>query len=121
MFALHEGLYLLDPTSEHATIPEGDGTEQNFLDRERAALGDDAALFATPADKICTMEDDREDDLLGGDMGETPATGGASNGIDLDFESSFPELDNRNEVRTPFLVPPSWSPTCQTLTLCARS
>lgn len=56
-------------------------------------------MFTTPADKLATVEDD-EDDLLGGDFVNAPATGGSANGLDLDFESSFPAIDDRNEVRT---------------------
>jgi hypothetical protein len=85
------GVYITD----HNELPQGDGTEQNFLDRERAALGDDADLFATPADKIATVEEG-EDDLLGGDF--SAPTGGTQGEEDLDFASSFPAIDNRNEV-----------------------
>lgn len=67
-----------------------DGT--SFLDRERAALGDDAARFAT-------AEDADEDDLLGGggDFDAAAPTADELGG----FESSFPAIDTSNEVCAP--------------------
>jgi hypothetical protein len=67
-----------DPTSA-----SGD----NFLARERAALGDDAGQFSSGNDNAAFVEDG-DDDLLGGGGGES------------DFQSSFPEIDTRNEVNT---------------------
>lgn len=64
----------------------------DFLARERAALGDDAAQFATPNDQAATVGDD---DLLGGD--EFVPQQGASEEIS-GFESSFPAIDTQNEV-----------------------
>lgn len=65
--------------------------QDDFLARERAALGEDADQFATPLDHAA----DGNDDLLGGGSNDTPAEdlGG--------FESSFPsvETQNQNEVR----------------------
>lgn len=64
----------------------------DFLARERAALGDDATQFAGSNDKAAFMEED-DDDLLGGG-------GGAQGGEEMDdFQSSFPALDTTNEVR----------------------
>jgi hypothetical protein len=70
-------------------------------------LGDDADLFATPNDRKATaVEDVDDDDLLGGagsgayHMAEPSAEA-------LDFESSFPDIDN-NAVRSP---PASSPPT----------
>lgn len=73
----------------------GDG---DFLARERAALGEDADMFATGNDSRQTTVEDGDDDLLGGDF-----SGGAQHrappGADeLDtFESSFPAVDTTNE------------------------
>jgi Clathrin light chain len=76
--------------------------EGSFLDRERAALGEDADQFATSQDRptISATVQDGEDDLLGGDddFGE-PQHAAATTQEDLDFESSFPAIDTRNEVR----------------------
>lgn len=65
----------------------------DFLARERAALGDDADQFATPNDQAATVEDD---DLLGGD--DYVPQQGASAEIS-GFESSFPAIDTQNEVQ----------------------
>lgn len=65
----------------------------DFLARERAALGDDADQFATPNDQAATVEDD---DLLGGDD-YVPQQGGSAE--ISGFESSFPAIDTQNEVR----------------------
>jgi hypothetical protein len=73
--------------------PTIDADESNFLDRERALLGDDANQFATANDNLATVEDDDDDDLLGG--------GGAIHhgGEELSgFESSFPAIDTGNDV-----------------------
>jgi hypothetical protein len=69
-----------------------EGTENDFLTREKAVLGDDAAQFSTPGDNLATVEDGDDDDLLGGDesYGQPAA--------DSSFESSFPAIDTRNEV-----------------------
>lgn len=84
-------------STDHTGIPHGTtGDEQNFLDRERAALGDDADLFATPGDNVATVEDG-EEDLLGGDMSTPPTASGAHDEDISGFESSFPAIDNRNE------------------------
>jgi len=65
--------------------------EDDFLSRERAALGDDAAQFATSGDRTATTED-VTDDLLGEDFG-TAQTDGQSQ----QFESAFPPISARNE------------------------
>lgn len=73
----------------------GDSTDgTSFLDRERAALGEDAARFAT-------AEDAAEDDLLGGG-GDYEAAAPSADELG-GFESSFPAIDTTNEVRTPFM------------------
>jgi hypothetical protein len=67
----------------------------NFLEREKAILGDDANQFATVED---AGFDEGDDDLLGGG-GITSPGGNAA------FESQFPDLTSSNEVRiTPALT-----------------
>ncbi|KAG8531382.1 uncharacterized protein KY384_003011 [Bacidia gigantensis] len=91
----------LDDFSEGQTGPVSNGhvdtngtADDDFLARERAALGDDAAQFTTAGDKTATIQDD-EDDLLGG--------GGVSDGFQgggeeiTEFESSFPSVDTKND------------------------
>ena len=56
----------------------------NFLEREKAILGDDANQFATVED---AGFDDGDDDLLGGA------------GNNAEFESQFPDITSPNEVR----------------------
>lgn len=73
--------------------------DDDFLTRERAALGDDAAQFATPGDThgaSATLEDG-ENDLLG----SLDSFDGGQGGSDetTEFESSFPAIDTRNNVR----------------------
>ena len=73
-------------------VADGD----DFLARERAALGDDANLFASPNDRItasATVED-ADDDLLGEDFQQGNDAGDAMRG----FESSFPVVESQNEV-----------------------
>lgn len=65
------------------------------MTRERAALGDDAAQFASAGDKAATIEDG-DDDLLGG--GGSYGGGHAGGEEITEFESSFPAMDTRNEV-----------------------
>jgi hypothetical protein len=73
----------------------GDGADDDFLSRERALLGDDANQFASPNDKLATVEDG-DDDLLGGGSGSFQATVG---GEEMQgFEDSFPAIDTTNEV-----------------------
>lgn len=59
----------------------------NFLEREKAVLGDDANQFATVEDADF---DDNADDLLGAGM--------ASPGGNAQFESQFPDITSPNEV-----------------------
>lgn len=80
-----------------ATETKGDNVEaispsgDDFLARERAALGDDATQFASNNDKAVFAEDD-DDDLLGGGNND-----GAGEEVE-EFESSYPAIDTRNEV-----------------------
>ncbi|KAK5006808.1 hypothetical protein LTR28_006059 [Elasticomyces elasticus] len=76
--------------------------DADFLARERALLGDDANLFASPTDNAATVEDG-DDDLLGGGYTDGGAHGSSGNmgGFEDDmggFESSFPSLQSGNEV-----------------------
>ncbi|KAL8793728.1 MAG: hypothetical protein Q9195_003669 [Heterodermia aff. obscurata] len=71
---------------------------EDFLQRERAALGDDAAQFASANDNAAKVKDgDGDDDLLGGSYDNGDAGGEGLN----DFESSFPAVDTRNEHVAP--------------------
>lgn len=86
-----------------------DSTAQgSFLERERALLGDDAELFAGNDKPGAATVTDGDDDLLGddGDFTSAPAqpSGGAQHELN-DFESSFPAIDSRNDVRGLFLHP----------------
>jgi Clathrin light chain len=78
--------------------------EGSFLERERAALGEDADQFATTQDRatISATVQDGDEDLLGGDddFGE-PQPAAPTAQEDLDFESSFPAIDTQNEARQP--------------------
>ena len=75
--------------------PATDGAGEDFLTRERAALGDDAAFFASSNDNAVTVQNG-EDDLLG--------SGGTYNGAQqggeeiTEFESSYPAVDTHNNV-----------------------
>ncbi|MCJ1410649.1 hypothetical protein MMC19_004735 [Ptychographa xylographoides] len=99
----------LEDFSEGQTEPRGngnleiDGLDDNddFLTREKAALGDDAAQFAGPSDNVgasATIEDG-EEDLLGGD--ESYGAGHTGGEEIIEFESSFPSIDTRNERVAP--------------------
>ncbi|SMR49255.1 unnamed protein product [Zymoseptoria tritici ST99CH_1E4] len=73
----------------------------DFLARERAALGEDAELFASSADNTATVadaDDDDDDDLLGGGGGSSNHD---MNGAMDDFESSFPAVDTSKEAVAP--------------------
>jgi len=72
------------------------GTSEDFLARERAALGDDASRFASAGDNATTAQDGDDDDLLGG--GGSYNTGQQGGEEITEFESSFPAVDTRNEV-----------------------
>ena len=85
------------------TDVRGEGTSGDFLERERAALGEDADFFSTnDAAQTARVEDGDDDgDLLGGggdDFG-APATQSAFKDDEIDgFESSFPAIDTRNDA-----------------------
>jgi hypothetical protein len=92
----------LDSGAQPSEAPAGG----SFLDRERAALGDDADLFSSGNEQTATVEDG-DNDLLGGDFSEVQQPALGADADDLDFESSFPAIDTRNEVRSPI---PSYVP-----------
>lgn len=74
-------------------MPDGGSS---FLDRERAALGDDADFFQSGEDG--NLVSGGNDDLLGGG-GDFPPMDGQKDNMG-DFESSFPAIDMTNEVGT---------------------
>jgi len=71
-----------------------DAGPTDILSLERAMLGDDADQFATPNDRLATVEDD-DGDILGGDSSYQVNTGGEEI---MGFESSFPAIDTTNDV-----------------------
>ena len=87
------------PTSTSADDPS------DFLARERAALGDDAAQFASPRDNAATVadveDDDDFDDLIGAGGQTNGNTGGEEMDMMGDFETSFPAVDTSNEAVAP--------------------
>ncbi len=72
-----------------------DGAPDDFLTRERAALGDDAALFASSNDHAATVQDGEHDLLGDGGNCEEVKHGGEEI---TEFESSFPAVDSNNNV-----------------------
>lgn len=84
-------------TEARGTDNLGIDTDDDFLTRERAALGDDAAQFASSGDAagMSARVQDADDDLLGGDDNYGGPTGGSAV---TQFESSFPAIDTRNDV-----------------------
>jgi hypothetical protein len=80
-------------TAQTETQEFGGGND--FLSREKALLGDDADQFSSGND--AAFVDSGDNDLLGGGM----SGGGMAEEV-TEFESSFPAIDTRNEVR---LVP----------------
>ncbi|OJJ44104.1 hypothetical protein ASPZODRAFT_72233 [Penicilliopsis zonata CBS 506.65] len=78
----------------------GASDADDFLARERAALGEDADQFATPQDHVATAQSQNalDDDLLGGSMGAPIETAAADSTA---FESSFPAIDTSNEQVAP--------------------
>ncbi|KAI4178676.1 MAG: hypothetical protein LQ348_005564 [Seirophora lacunosa] len=90
----------LEEFGDGQTEPKSNGTANggldgdDFLTRERALLGDDAAQFSSANDNSATVEDG-DDDLLG-DGGDYD--GGQGGGEEIsEFESSFPPMDSQNE------------------------
>ena len=87
-----------------ADVRAESGGGGDFLERERAALGEDADFFsANDAPKQSATVEDGDDDLLGGgDDFSAPQQHQQSGGLDSDlgdFESSFPAIDTQNDVR----------------------
>ncbi|KAL8721204.1 MAG: hypothetical protein Q9225_002053 [Loekoesia sp. 1 TL-2023] len=81
-----------EPKANGAT--NGDLDADDFLTRERALLGDDAAQFTSANDNAATVEDG-DDDLLGG--GDSYDGGQPGEQEISQFESSFPAMDTRND------------------------
>lgn len=78
---------------------DGAADGDDFLARERKALGEDADLFSSGNDTRQTTVEDGDDDLLGGDFSAAPAHQASGGQDDLDdFESSFPAVDHTNQV-----------------------
>ncbi|KAI4121158.1 MAG: hypothetical protein LQ341_007443, partial [Variospora aurantia] len=91
----------LEDFGDGQTEPKSNGTANggldgdDFLSRERALLGDDAAQFSSANENAATVEDG-DDDLLGDGGGYDGAQEG---GEEIsEFESSFPAMDSQNEV-----------------------
>ena len=85
------------------TNVRGESSGGDFLERERAALGDDADFFNTTdtpsQNQGAQVEDGDDDDLLGGGDFSAPAPTSGAQDDDLNgFESSFPAIDTRNDV-----------------------
>ena len=86
-----------EPKASAASGDDGPRAGDDFLRRERALLGDDAAQFASSNDKAATV-DDGDNDLLGDGGGSYrgPAAGGEAEVAN--FESAFPAMDTQNQV-----------------------
>ena len=91
------------PTTNGAPGPLD--TDDDFLARERAALGDDAAQFSQPGETTNTNSgsggarnmasvEDGGDDLLGGDVQQQEQQGGDEF---MQFEDSYPNVETGNE------------------------
>lgn len=76
---------------------DGSGADDDFLTRERALLGDDAAQFTSGHDNTAKVEDG-DDDLLGGSYDEAYSSGQHGGEGVTEFESSFPAIDTSNNV-----------------------
>ncbi|MCJ1283591.1 hypothetical protein MMC26_002922 [Xylographa opegraphella] len=88
-----------EPRGNAALDIEGLNGDDDFLTRERAILGDDAAQFAGPTEQRSAMVENGDEDLLGGSDTYVGMESGAG-GIP-EFESSFPSIDTRNEQVAP--------------------
>ncbi|KAK2740648.1 hypothetical protein FQN57_006017 [Myotisia sp. PD_48] len=95
----------LDDISGDPPAPNRNGTssatiedDNDFLARERAALGDDADQFVLPDDHV-TAGEAGGDDLLGGD--DEVLSGNDLTADTSGFESSFPVIDSHNENVAP--------------------
>jgi hypothetical protein len=91
-------------------VDVGSADAEDFLARERAALGDDADLFATPHDHAVIVEDAGEDLLGGDDKIQTLVASEEISG----FTSSFPPIESRNEVAPGGTITGTGSPFPQT-------
>jgi len=86
-----------EPRGNGTTNFDGTGADGDFLTRERAALGEDAAQFSSARDNSATIKDG-DDDLLGG--GDSYGGGHPGGEETTEFESSFPAVDTQNQVRS---------------------
>lgn len=89
-----------EPRHNGSTETDSNILDDDFLSRERAALGDDAAQFASASDNFrgsATVEDG-DDDLLGGGGGSFNGGHHAGGEEVTEFESSFPAIDTNNTV-----------------------
>ncbi|POS83601.1 hypothetical protein EPUL_004012 [Erysiphe pulchra] len=77
----------------------GAASENDFLSREKALLGDDANQFTTQDDSVAFMPEG-DDDLLGGRDPISESGGGGDEELSA-FESSFPAIDVRNNNIAP--------------------
>lgn len=93
---------------------DSSGVGDDFLTRERALLGDDAAEFASAHDNTATVENDN-DDLLGGSYEGTYSSGQHGGEGVTAFESSFPAIDTSNNVCHAHLHHPALSELQQTI------
>ncbi|RMZ88653.1 hypothetical protein DV736_g4119, partial [Chaetothyriales sp. CBS 134916] len=95
-----------DIDAGEATV-RGEAPSGDFLERERAVLGDDADLFsANDSHQTAARLEEDEGDLLGGggdeDSNHVSAALVASKDDDLNgFESAFPAIDTRNDAVGP--------------------
>lgn len=77
----------------------GSPSADDFLAREQALLGDDAAQFATSNDSAAFV--DTSDDLLGG--------GGDASIEQSQFQNQFPDINAGNEVGASALLIYAWA------------
>jgi hypothetical protein len=102
----HTNPFTGQTTAQGEEPPSSAEDPSDFLARERAALGDDAAQFASASDNVATVADaesEDDDDLLGGGGGgqTNGNTGGEEMDMMGDFETSFPAVDTANEGVAP--------------------
>lgn len=75
-------------------VKDVSASADDFLAREQALLGDDAAQFTTGNDSAAFV--DTSDDLLGGGEG-----GDVSHLEQSQFQNQFPDINSGNQVRAP--------------------
>lgn len=96
---------MLTSAAGDAEVHASGGGGGDFLERERAALGEDADLFSSndaPKQSATVEDGDADDDLLGGGDDFSAPQQSSSKNDDFDgFESSFPAIDTQNDVQIP--------------------